>query len=153
MQNINSSGEDCDHQQLEHIKGLTIVSLNVNGLRSHLDEVKSLIYDNGIHILALNETKLSPEYHKELTKIEGYRQTRLDRTASGGGVALYIMDSLKYTWRNDLPIKDLELICVEIEPPKSKSYLLVAWYRSPSDPVDSFKKLERNLTYFDKEKK
>ena len=62
--------------------------------RSHFDEVQSFIYDNGIHILALNETKLPPEYPKELTKIEGYQQTRLDRTSSGGGVALYIKDKI-----------------------------------------------------------
>lgn len=66
---------------------------------------------------------------------------------------MYIKDSLNYTRRDDLPVKDLELICVEIEPPKSKSYLLVAWYRPPNDPVDSFKKLEANLAYLDKEGK
>ena len=60
-------------------------SLTVNGLRSHLDEVQSLIYDNGIHILALNEVKLPPEYPKELTKIEVYQQKKLDRTTRGGG--------------------------------------------------------------------
>ena len=76
---------------------------------------------------------------KELTTIEGHQQSRLDRNASGGGVASYIKDALKYTWRDDLPVKDLELIYVEIEPLKSKSYLLVAWYRPPRDPVDSFK--------------
>ena len=43
-------------------KVLQLHPLNVNGLRSHLDEEQSLIYDNGIHILALNETKLPPEY-------------------------------------------------------------------------------------------
>ena len=30
---------------------------------------------------------------------------------------------------------------------------MVAWYRLPSDPVGSFKKLEANLTYLDKEGK
>ena len=55
-QNINSSGEDSDHQHHGHKKGLKIASLNVNGLCNHLDELQSLIYDNGIHILALNET-------------------------------------------------------------------------------------------------
>ena len=70
-----------------------------------------------------------------------------------GEVALYIKDTLKYAWRDDLPVKDLELICVEIEPPKSKSYLLVAWYRPLSDPVGSFKKHVANLAYLDKEGK
>ena len=35
----------------------------------------------------------------------------------------------------------------------SKPFLVVAWYRSPSDPVDSFDKLEKALAFFDKEGK
>ena len=46
-----------------------------------------------------------------------------------------------------------EIICVEIQPPKSKSYIVIAWYRPPSDPVDSFNKLETNLLYLDQEGK
>ena len=81
------------------------------------------------------------------------KQDWTEPPVAGGGVALYIKDTLKYTWRDDLPVKELDFICVEIEPPKSKSYLLVAWYRPPSDPVGSFKKLEANLAFLDKEGK
>ena len=82
-----------DHQHHRYKKGLTIASLNVTGLRSDLDEVQSLIYDNWVHILTLNETKLPPEYPQEAHKnVGGYLQTRVDRTASGGGVALYVRD-------------------------------------------------------------
>ena len=42
---------------------------------------------------------------------------------------------------------------MEIQPPKSKSYLVVSWYRPPSDPVDSFNKVEKVLSYLDKEGK
>ena len=55
---------------------MTIASLNINGLRSHLDEVQLLIRSLGIHILALNETKLDPHYPKELTSLPGYQQER-----------------------------------------------------------------------------
>ena len=47
----------------------------------------------------------------------------------------------------------LELLCVEISPPKSKPFLVFAWYRPPRDPVDSFSKLEKALAFFDKEGK
>ena len=63
-------------------------SLTVIGLRSHLDEVQSLIYDNGIHILALNEIKLPPEYPKELTKIEVYQQKSWTEPPEVGGGSL-----------------------------------------------------------------
>ena len=148
--NVSKTG--C-HQHMGYRKGMAIASLNVNGLRSHLDEVKILMTDLGIHILALNETKLAPDYPKELTNVAGYQQERLDRTCNGGGVSIYIRDSIKYKPRPDVPADDLEIICIEVEPPKSKSFLVLAWYRPPSDPVASFDKLEKVLSYLDKEGK
>ena len=126
---------------------------NINGLRSHLDELKLMINDLGIHILALNETKLDPGYPKELTDVSGFQQERLDRTCHGGGVSIYIRDSIKYKLRSDVPTDDLEMICIEVEPPKSKSFLVLAWYRPPSDPVGTFDKLEKVLSFLDKEGK
>ena len=146
-------GSDWCHQRLGYKKGMAIASLNINGLRSHQDELKLLIKGLGIHILALNETKLDPEYPKELTKVSGYQQERLDRTCHGGGVSIYIRDSIRYKVRSDVPTDDLELICIEVEPPKSKSFLVLAWYRPPSGPVGTFNKLEKVLSFLDKEGK
>ena len=139
------------HQHLGFKKGMAIASLNINGLRSHLDEVQLLIRDLGNQILALNETKLDPEFPKELTSVSGYQQEHLERTCNGGGVSIYIRDSIKYKRRLDIPNDDLELVCIEVEPPKSKSFLVLAWYRPPSDPVGSFNKLEKVLSFLDKE--
>ena len=140
-------------QHIGYKKGMAIASLNVNGLRSHLDEVQLLINNVGIHILALNETKLDPNYPIELTSVAGYQQERLERTCNGGGVSIYVRDSIKYKPRCDAPVDDLEIICIEVEPPKSKSFLVLAWYRPPGDPVVSFDKLEKVLSFFDKEGK
>ena len=134
-------------------KGMAIASLNVNGLRGNLDEIQVLINNLGIHILALNETKLDPNYPKELTSIAGYQQECLDRTCNGGGVSIYVRDSIKYKPRPDVPVEDLEIICIEGEPPNSRSFLVLAWYRPPSDPVVSFDKLEKVLSFLDKEGK
>ena len=122
------------HQHLGFKKRMAIASLNINGLRSHLDEVQLLIRDLGIQIFALHETKLDPEFPKELTSVARYQQERLDRTCNDCGVSIYIRDSIKYKRRLDITTGDLELICIEVEPPKSKSFLVVAWYRPPSDP-------------------
>ena len=147
------AGSGWCHQHLGYKKGMAIASLNINGLRSHLDELKLMIKDLGIHILALNETKLDPGYPKELTDVSGFQQERLDRTCHGGGVSIYIRDSIKYKLRSDVPTDDLEMICIEVEPPKSKSFLVLAWYRPPSDPVGTFDKLEKVLSFLDKEGK
>ena len=69
-------------------KGLLMTSLNVNGLRSHLDEVNFLVKGMGIDILALNETKFDHSIEKQLTEITGYKQLPLDRSRSGGGISI-----------------------------------------------------------------
>ena len=69
------------------------------------------------------------------------------------GVSVYIGDSIKYTLRSDIPIDDLEIICIEINPQKSKPYLVLAWYRPPNNPVSSLDRLEQVLLYLDSEVK
>ena len=132
---------------------MSIVSLNVNSLPGHFDEIQLLLKNLGIHVLAFNETKLDPEYPKELTTISGYQQESRDRNGKGRGVSIYIRDAINYTRRNDLPDNQLELICIEIEPPKSRSFFIVARYRPPSEPVDIFAKLQQILSFLDREDK
>ena len=110
-----------------------------------------ILKDHDIHILPFNGTKLDPSYFTQLTRINGFEQERKDRTSNGGGVAIYIKDSISYKLRKDIFYNDLELICVET--PKAKSYFFVAWYRPPGDPVESFNKLELILSFLDKEEK
>ncbi len=141
------------HQQLWFKKGMAIASLNVNGLRGHFDEIQMLLKNLDIHIFALNETKLDKSYPNELTEITGYQQERLERNCNGGGVSIYVKGTIKYKVRSDVPIDGLELICIEIEPPKSKPFLVLSWYRPPSETIDSFNKLERVLSCLDKESK
>ena len=89
----------------------------------------------------------------ELLAVPGYQHQHLDRMCYGDGVALYIRQSLAYKLRNDVPIDDLELICVEIQPPMSKPYFVISWYRPPGDNVKTFDKFEKVLSYLDEEGK
>ena len=67
-----------------------MTSLNVNGLKNNLDEVKVLMNNMGIDILALNETKLDSSNNHDFIEIAGYSQKRLDRSCFGGGVSIYL---------------------------------------------------------------
>ena len=107
----------------------------------------------GIDILALNETKLDHLIEQQLTEVTGYKQLRLDRSRSGGGISLYVRETLKFLIRNDIPGDGIELLCIEIQPLKCKPFLFLAWYRPPNDPVCTFYKFERVLSYLDKENK
>ena len=137
------------HQHLGFKRGLVIASLNVYGLRGHLDEIQLLLNSLGIHILALNETKLDGSVAKELTDMTGYQQKRLDRNCNGGGLSINIRDSIRFKPRDDVPVGDLEL-CIEIEPRKCKPFLIVAWYRSPSSPLAPLRSWKRFSLFWTK---
>ena len=55
-----------------------------------------------IDILGLNETKLHKTIPDSQVDIEGYDILHRDRNRNGGGVALYIRQSLNYINRQDL---------------------------------------------------
>ena len=141
------------HRPLGLNKGMSIASLNINGLRAYIDEVALLMQNLGIHNLVLCENKLGPSFPGGLTAINGYEQERLDRTCHGGGVSIYIRNSINYKRRTDLPRGDLELICIQVLPSLNKPFLLLAWYRPPSDTVETFHKLDKFLAFLASEDK
>ena len=74
--------------------------------------------------------------------IEGYTLLRRDRCRSGGGVAMFIRNVIEYKTRSDLSDPDLEFLCIEIQKPKAKPFLLSNWYRPPNSPIELFDKFE-----------
>ena len=79
---------------------------------------------------------------------------KLDGNRHEGGVTIYCCDTLEFSKRDDIPITTLEMVCIEIKPPRAKPYLVISWYRPPSDNVQTFAKLEcvlRSLESEDKE--
>ena len=80
----------------------------------------------------------------------GYQQERLDRTSNGGVVFSMSGTPSSKKRRLDVPTDDLELICIKVQPPKSKSFLVLACYRPPSNPFGSFSKLEMVLSFLKK---
>ena len=132
---------------------MVIASLNVNSLPAHKDEVETLLKDQGIHILALNETKIDDNYPSDLLQIDGYRFVRHDRNRDGRGVGFYISNTIVADIRDDLPSFSLEVQCIEVKPVKAKSFFVVTWYRPPSDHVDTFDRLDPFFRVLDAEDK
>ena len=79
-----------------------------------------------IHILALNKTNIDPGCPSELTATTGYQEKRLERSARSDRVSIYVRDSIRFNRRMDIPVEDLELICIEILPQKCNSFLVLA---------------------------
>ena len=75
-------------------------------------------------MLAINEPKLDGTISDTEVYIPGYITIRKDRSRSGGGVALYIRENLSYTNRIDVVSNTFKMICVEINLPHSRSFLV-----------------------------
>ena len=135
------------------MKGIIIASINVNGLVKHIDEIKLLLIEKNIHILAINETILDETIEDNIISIDKYKLHRKDRNRHGGGVAIYLKEDMSYTIRDDLPNHNLELICIMIQPFHSEPFDIISWYRVPSDLIEGFAHLETILSYFDSKSK
>ena len=83
-------------------RGFKIACLNITSLHKHIDELRICLNDREVDILAINETRLDPDFPKELISIYGYNWIGRDRNRHGGGIGFYIRDTLNYRVRSDL---------------------------------------------------
>ena len=115
-------------------RGFKLAALNVNKLSTHIDELKILLGENSIDVLAI---KLDDSISDNEVYIPGYEIViRRDRTSGGdGGVCFYIRSSINFLYRSDLNIPNLENLCIEVNKPRSKPFLIITWYRPPESPV------------------
>ena len=73
----------------------------------HKSEIEMLLRENKIDILALNETKIDEVVSDSLIDIDGYNHERFDRNRHGGGVLVYVKDTITY---DRLHMNNLELV-------------------------------------------
>ena len=79
-----------------------------------------MLNENQIDIIGLNETRLDQTIKDQEIQIDGYQIFRNDRNIDGGGVAIYVKDSLPDV-RVKLKCDELELLCLEITPSNAKA--------------------------------
>ena len=60
--------------------------LNVASLVKHLDELRLMLLDKKLDVLAINETRLDSTISDGLVSIHGYNVLSADRDRNGGGV-------------------------------------------------------------------
>ena len=66
---------------------------------------------------------------------KSYGRDRAFRSADGktyGGVCFYVRSSVNFVQRKDMSIDDLENLCIQIQKPNSKPFLVATWYRPPN---------------------
>ena len=96
-----------------------------------LDEMHSILcvkehYD----IICVSETWLDDTINDDDVELPGYQVFRKDQSRYGGGVTIYVHDSVPVKYLNAFNIAGTELVCIEIKH-KSKSFLVSCWYRPP----------------------
>ena len=115
-------------------KGCSILHQNVRGLLNNFTTVEELISSNqNIDVLTLSETHITAsQSNDKLYTISGYNFEKRDRTVGkGGGVAVYIKNTVNYVRRTDLESEKLENIVIEIILTTSKNVLINTHYRPP----------------------
>ena len=85
-------------------------------------------------IFGLSETWLDGSFEDGELAVSGYDILRKDRNRRGGGVAVYINQSIKYKRREDLECDEIEALWLEVKESQRGRVLLCNLYRPPSSP-------------------
>ena len=129
------------HETMSEMRGFKMGSLNINSLVKHIDELRVAMINQPLDILAINESKLD-DNDSDMLSLHGYTLVRRDRNKKGGGVCVYLRDSLSFKRLHEFEEQNLELIALEIQKPNLKPFLFTAWYRPPRLDSECFKYFE-----------
>lgn len=124
--------------------GLSLLHHNVRNSQKNLDSFSHYLInlDVKFSIIGLSETWLSDSI-KDLYKISGYNSVHLCREGRGGGVSLYIDESLEFHQRLDLSLNKENIECLFIEMSGrpfdiNRNVIIGVIYRPPNTDMAKF---------------
>ena len=129
----------------KHKDSLRIGHLNASSVPKHIDEVKRILKDTGLDILAITESFIKGKVPEDRLQIDGYKLLNVNRTgAEQGGLALYIRqeltaDLLRIPQNANLP----ELMCATVTINNNKIAIAVLYKR----PIVPYKKMEHIIEH------
>ena len=127
--------------------------LNIVSLPKNIDEIRYSMTNEYIDLISFNETRLDSSISDNMIHINNYGLIRKDRSRNGGGVCIFLRNSINYKIRHDLIPPELECVCLEIIKPHSRPFLVSTVYRPPSAPHEFFDNLEKLIKAIDDENK
>ena len=109
--------------------------VNIRSLLPKFVLLTALAHSANPDVLAVSESWLRKATKNSEISIPNYNIFRQDRTAKGGGVAVYCRDSLQSNviLSRSIP-KQFELLILKITLSRNKSLTVAACYRPPSAP-------------------
>ena len=138
------------HHLTKHSSTLNIGHINIRSLRHKLCEVESIMIEQQLDILAVSETWLDNSVSDLEVHIRGtilYRRDRPCMTScscltacgpckKGGGVCLYVKETLRVSLDERYSHDALELLCIRCTPQRGSEILIGCIYRPPGQSVD-----------------
>ena len=130
---------------------LSLLSVNINSVMvtGKLEELQQMAHEIKASVIGITETWLGDTVSSSSLLLQGYQEPeRRDHNRHGGGVMMYVQDSINYTRRFDLESPDHEIIWIEFQIDSNKIFLSTV-YRSSSDTqayvVDNFYDMMHNV--------
>ena len=130
-----------------------LMCLNIDSVLGHIDQLRILSDQEKPHIMCLNETKLDLSIYDSLVNVDNYQIIRNDRDRHGGGVAVYVHESVSYKIRSDLMPDNLEVVTLQIANSKFKPFIETSIYRPLGKTVSYFNDMEALLASLDSDNK
>ena len=131
-----SSGTPSISPATQVAKGgnLSIYYTNCRSLPSKLDELRIMALSLHPTFMAFTETWLDSTISDKGLHIDSYKLLRHDRNRHGGGVCIYVCESV--TVSSVVRSQQLELIWVRVALSFGRRVLLGVFYRKPSSDID-----------------
>ena len=140
--------------RISNINRLIIGHLNINSIRNKFEALKAMLIDN-LDVLVITESKLDSSFPTNQFCMGGFSPPfRLDRTANGGGVLIYVRNNIAC---KELiahpPLKNVEGIFLELNLKRCK-WLVFGDYNPSKGNIGNFVKeisptLDRYIPKYD----
>ena len=82
--------------RMKHPKNMIIGQYNVNSIRNKFIEIKPIFDLQLCDILGVSETKLDDSFPLSQFCVENYKLHRQDRNDKGGGIMIYVKDTIPH---------------------------------------------------------
>ena len=122
----------------------SMLPLNIRSLQKNFDHLFNLLMTLKFEfkVICITETWCSDNsMNQNLFKLPIYKNIhQVNRTGKGGGIAVFLHESLTFNVRHDLSANNADIValCVEIINKKSKNILINTQYRQPTRNCNEF---------------
>lgn len=119
------------------MKGFRVAHLNIRSLVPKIDDFRGVILREDYDVVAVSETWLNDDTDSQLISITGYRFVRQDRISRGGGVGIYVKDTISIQGLSVERCDGFEQVWVKFII-KKKTFIIGCIYRPPGYNVAAF---------------